>query len=200
VGDGPLSASVLAAGWAVTGVTTAVCLPAVKEEKIPETAVFTACFFVASTIHVPVGGTSVHLVLNGLCGVVLGPVAFLAILLGLFLQFLLFSHGGLSSLGFNGCAMGLSAVAAWAGFRLWRRLPWLRSPGAEGTGAFVAGGGAVLLANGMVALGLALSGKTLATVGQVAFLAHVPIAVIEGIVTMGTVRFLRRVEPKLLGG
>lgn len=32
----------------------------------------TAAFFVASLIHVPIGPTSVHLLLNGLLGVVVG--------------------------------------------------------------------------------------------------------------------------------
>ena len=80
VQDGILASSVLAGGWAVAGVTTAVCLRTVKEEQIPRTAVLTACFFVASTIHVPLWGTSIHLVLSGLCGVILGPAAFLAVL------------------------------------------------------------------------------------------------------------------------
>ena len=197
--DGVLAPPVVATSWAVAGAATALCLPAVKEERIPQTAVLTACFFVASTIHVPLGGTSIHLVLNGLCGVVLGPAAFLAVVIGLLLQFLLFAHGGITALGFNSCAMGLSAIAAWGAFRLWRTVPWGRRGAGLMVGAFGAGGRAVLLANGIVLLGLALSGKTLAKLGVVVYLVHVPVAAIEGLMTAATVRFLHRVEPKLLG-
>ncbi len=199
VSDGILATPVVVGGWAVAGLTTGLCLPAVKEERIPQTAIMTACFFVAGTIHVPLGGTSFHLVLNGLCGIVLGPLSFLAVGIGLLLQSVLLSHGGISALGFNACAMGLSAVAAWGAFRLWCAYPrWRRGPGLS-VGAFLIGGGAVLLSNGMVWAGLALSGKTLAKVGCVVFLVHVVIAGLEGLVTAGTVKFLLRVEPRLLG-
>ena len=200
VADGLLASPVLAGGWAVAGVTTAVCLRTVKEEQIPRTAVLTACFFVASTIHVPLWGTSIHLVLSGLCGVILGPAAFLAVLLGLVLQCVLFGHGGIVALGFNSCAMGLSAIGAWAWFRLWRAFPRGRAGWPLLAGALVAGSGAVLVGNGIVWAGLALSGKTLAKLAPYAFLAHVVLAAVEGVVTAGAVRFLSRVEPRLLWG
>lgn len=196
--DGILSPPLVAGGWVAAGAATAACLRGAREERIPHAAVLTACFFVASTIHVPFLGASVHLVLNGLCGVVLGALAFPAILVGLLLQFLLFSHGGISVLGFNACAMGLPALAAGAGFRLWRRT----GPGRRGTGvvagAFVGGGGAVLVGAAIVAGALTLGGKPEARLAPFFFGAHVVIAAIEGTVTALTVRFLMRVEPKLL--
>jgi cobalt/nickel transport system permease protein len=56
-------------------------------------------FFVASLIHVPFGPTSVHLLIPGLVGAMLGPSAFLSIGLGLLLQSLLFQFGGITALG-----------------------------------------------------------------------------------------------------
>ena len=200
VSDAVLAAPLVAGGWAVTGVTTALCLRGVREERIPHAAVLTACFFVASTIHVPLGFAKIHLVLNGLCGVILGPLAFPAILIGLLLQALLFGHGGLAILGFNAYAMGLPALVAWGGMRIWRRCRWGRAGIGLLVGAFSAGGGAVVLGAALVAGGLVLSGKTLEKLAPWFFLSHVVLGIIEGIVTAGTVRFLSRVEPKLLEG
>jgi cobalt/nickel transport system permease protein len=86
----------------------------VRDEEIPRIALMTAAFFVASLIHIRVGPTSVHLLLNGLVGVVLGRRAGLAIPLGLFLQAALLGHGGFTSLGVNACVMTAPALAAGA--------------------------------------------------------------------------------------
>lgn len=45
-------------------------------ESIPKVGVLSSAFFVATLIHVPVGPSSIHLVLNGLMGVMLGWAAF----------------------------------------------------------------------------------------------------------------------------
>ncbi len=68
----------------------------VREEDIPRIGVLTAAFFVGSSIHIKLAvlPTSVHLILNGLVGVVLGRRAPLAIAVGLLLQYLLLAHGG----------------------------------------------------------------------------------------------------------
>ena len=62
-------------------------------------------------VHVRVGPSSAHLLLNGLIGVVLGRRAVLAILVGLTLQAILFGHGGFLTLGVNTCVMALPALA-----------------------------------------------------------------------------------------
>src|SRR5262249_18272929 len=75
------------------------------EEEIAQTALLTAVFFVASLIHVNLGPTSVHLLLNGLLGVILGWRVALAVPVGLFLQAALTVHGGFTTLGVNSCIM-----------------------------------------------------------------------------------------------
>jgi cobalt/nickel transport system permease protein len=100
----------------------------VHEDEIALTAVLPAVFFVASLIHVPLGPTRVHLLLNGLLGVVLGWRAALAIPVGLLLQAALFGHGGFTTLGVNSCVMTLPALLAWGLFALLWPLPWLRRP------------------------------------------------------------------------
>ena len=115
--DGFLPPSVAIAGYAVTGGVTwySVCQinrEKNSQEKIPKASLLTAAFFLASLIHIPVPPGSIHLVLNGLMGVVLGYYAFPAILIGLFFQAVMFQHGGLSTLGVNAAIMGIPALLA----------------------------------------------------------------------------------------
>lgn len=129
IDDGILTPSFLAAGWLVTALLALVGAWRIRDEEIPQVAVLSAAFFVASLIPIPVPARPhTHLLLNGLLGVVLGRRAFLAVPVGLFLQAVLFGHGGLLSLGVNSVVMGVPALFAWLLFATLRRLPWARHP------------------------------------------------------------------------
>jgi cobalt/nickel transport system permease protein len=128
ISDGVLTAPWSAAGFALAGLLALVGAWRMRDDEIPRVAVLTAAFFVASLIAVRVGPTSVHLLLNGLVGVILGRRALLAIPVALFLQAALLGHGGFTSLGVNSCVMGLPALLAWQLFGVVRRLPWVRRP------------------------------------------------------------------------
>ena len=65
---------VLAAGAAVSAVGTIVALRRMDYERVPQVALLSAAFFVASCIRVPLAFSSVHLLLNGLVGLV--PVSY----------------------------------------------------------------------------------------------------------------------------
>ncbi|MFQ5508129.1 MAG: CbiM family transporter [Leptospirillia bacterium] len=121
ISDGVLSGPVLAAGWAATGVLATVTMRKMDMEEVPKLAVIAGVFFVASLIRFPIGAASVHLILNGLVGVVLGKRAFPAILLGLILQAILFGHGGVSVIGINAIMLGGGALVAY-GFWQFRRI------------------------------------------------------------------------------
>ena len=110
ISEGVLSTPVLLSGAALTVVGTAIGLKKMDYDRIPQVAVLSAAFFVASLIHVPIGPSSVHLILNGLLGLLLGWAAFPAILVGLALQALLFQYGGLIVLGVNTFNMAMPAV------------------------------------------------------------------------------------------
>src|SRR5438132_3763079 len=110
-----ISDGVLQTTWLAGGFVVAVCLAVVgcwrvRDEEIPQIALLTAAFFVASSIHIKVGPSSWHLLLNGLVGVLLGRRAGLAIPIGLALQAALLGHGGLSALGVNTCVLLLPAL------------------------------------------------------------------------------------------
>ena len=208
--DGILPGSVCAAGYLATGAATALSLAVVRRQAdphrvVPKASTLTAVFFVASWIHVPIPPTSVHMVLNGLLGVILGPFAFLAILVGLFFQAVLFQHGGLTTLGVNATLMGVPALAVGALFGLGARL-WARSSRWVVVFGFVGGSLATVLS----ALGFAVVLVTtvpaaldpsLLTTGMTALtLAHLPLAAVEGVFTAMVVLFLRKVQPDLLYG
>jgi cobalt/nickel transport system permease protein len=129
IADGILSWPWLAAGAAGAAALALLGAWRLRDEEVPRVALLSAAFFVASLVHVKVGGiTSVHLLLNGLVGVVLGARAGLAVLVGLFLQAALFGHGGFTTLGVNACIMTVPALAAWQLFAGLQRAPWLRRP------------------------------------------------------------------------
>jgi cobalt/nickel transport system permease protein len=125
ISDGVLSEPVWAAGWIAAFALVAVSTWRVRDDEIPRIGVLTAAFFVASQIHLPLGGASVHLLLNGLLGVVLGRRAPLALAVGLLLQALLFGHGGVTTLGVNVTVYSIPALIAGLVFPwVWRR-GWL---------------------------------------------------------------------------
>src|SRR5437762_4677671 len=126
ISDGVLAWPWWSGGFALAGVLALLGAWRIRDEEIPQTALLAAAFFVASLIHVPVPTTSVHLLLNGLVGVILGRRAALAIPVGLFLQAALLGHGGYSTLGINSCILVLPALLAWQLFAVLQRLPLLR--------------------------------------------------------------------------
>jgi len=126
-----LTPSWLIAGYLLAGILVLMGSRGIQDEEIPQVALLTAAFFVASLIHVPVPGlpSSAHLLLNGLLGVMLGRRAALAIAMGLFLQAILLQHGGLTTLGVNCCVMALPALLAWQMFVILQGLPGWSRPG-----------------------------------------------------------------------
>ncbi len=108
-----LSAPCLLLGFAGLVVLLAVGLYRMREEEIARVGLMTAALFVASSIHIPLWPiTTVHLLLNGLAGVILGRRAAVAIPTGLLLQAGLLGHGDLTTLGVNACVMSLPALLA----------------------------------------------------------------------------------------
>lgn len=193
--DGPWATPWLAGGFALAGVLLAAASWRLREAEVPRIGVLTAAFFIASSIHFKLLITSVHLILNGLVGVVLGRRAMLAIVVGLALQYLLMAHGGLSTLGLNACIIGLPALAAGWLFPVLRRIgvpAFVRG--------FVLGSGAVAGAVGLNFLVLLFGGKDdWETLSKLVLLAHLPVVLIEGLILGVVVLYLEKVKPEMLG-
>lgn len=195
ISEGILSAPVLISGAALTVAGTAVGLKKLDYDRIPQVAILSAGFFVACLVHVPIGPASAHLILNGLMGLFLGWVAFPAILVGLILQAVLFQFGGLTSLGVNTLNMALPAVISFGAFRAGIRSENMTLSMVT---SFLCGSGAVLLGSLMLAASLVFTGEHFLVVARIVVIAHLPVMMIEGLITALCVRFLRRVKPEVL--
>jgi cobalt/nickel transport system permease protein len=197
ISDGVLSMPISIGGYAAAVGISALSVRKMHIEDVPKVSVVTAIFFVASLIHIPIGPTSVHLILNGLAGVILGFSAFVSIFFGLILQSLLLQHGGITAIGVNACIMGLPAFVAYGIFKA-RLLTRFRYR--ETAFGAMAGAAAVLLSSVLLALALITTGKEFLTVAKLAVLAHIPVMVVEGIIIGFCTAFLARVKPGILEG
>ena len=192
--DGALADPVaLGAAVAATG-GIALGLRALTLERIPTAGVLSASFFVASLIHVPIGPSSVHLILNGLAGLLLGWAAFPALFVGLLLQAAFFGFGGLTVLGVNTLNIALPAVLAGLLFRplIGRGTPLAGAIWGAAGGAF-----AIAATTAMVGLALALSGDEFLPAARLVFLAHIPVMAVEGAITGFAILLTRKVKPEL---
>lgn len=194
ISEGVLSAPVLAGGAAIALAGLGYSLKKLPWSHIMSVGILSAAFFVASLIHVPLGPGSVHLIMNGLLGAILGWAAVPAITVALFLQALLFQFGGLTSLGVNVCIMAGPAVLCGLLFRPFFR----RGKAARASAAFACGALAVGASALICALALALSGEAFLTAAWAIFLAHLPIMALEGFLTAVVVGYLANVLPELL--
>jgi cobalt/nickel transport system permease protein len=195
ISEGVLSAPVLAGGALTAAAGLGWSLRKLPWNHLMETGLLSAAFFVASLIHFPVGPSSVHLIMNGLIGAILGWATLPALAVALFLQALLFQFGGISTLGVNICIMALPAVLCGRIFR-----PFFLREKSRTPAAFFCGFLSVGLSGILLSLVLALSGDIFwNTAGAVLFI-HIPVMFLEGIVTAVMVRFIFRVSPELLTG
>ena len=193
--DGVLSAPVLVGGGALAAAGVAIGLRRMDTDDLPRVGVLSAAFFVASLIHLPIGPTNAHLLLGGLTGLVLGWAAFPAILVALILQAVFFGFGGVTVLGVNLVVTALPAVAV--GILAGPAVRRLELPAAA-VAAGLAGAGAVVTSALLVALALGLGGESFRLAAELALVAHLPIAAVEGVVTAMAVVLLRRVRPGVL--
>ena len=193
--DAVLSAPVLAGGAAVAAGGIGIGLYTLKEQTMVRVAVLSSAFFVASLIHIPLGPASVHLVLTGLCGILLGWAVFPAVAVALLLQALFFGYGGITTLGVNTAIMALPGIVCYYLFN-----KSLRERPATWTFAlgFAAGAIAIAIGASLLAAALALSGREFNTAAVAVFVAQSPLVPIEGFVTGFAAAFLRKARPEVL--
>ncbi|MDB9314155.1 cobalt transporter CbiM [Spirulina sp. CS-785/01] len=206
--DGFLPPTVAIAGYAITGGATWFSVRQIRQDSdptanIPKAALLTAAFFVASLIHIPIPPSSIHLVLNGLMGIILGYYAFPAILIGLFFQAVMFGHGGISSLGVNTAMMGIPALLAYYGF-WWSQRGKRTPPLWRKISVFLAGGGALLLSAAtfviitITTIPPELNADLERNAIYASLIGYSIQALIEGSFTVMVIVFLERVKPEVL--
>ncbi|MEZ4579279.1 MAG: cobalt transporter CbiM [Desulfobacterales bacterium] len=188
ISEGILSGPVLLTGAALAAAGTAVGLKKLDYDRIAQTGILSAAFFVASLIHVPVGPTSVHLILNGIVGLLLGWCAFPAILIALLLQGLFFQFGGITTLGVNTLIMALPAVICYYLFS-----PFIVNKNTSAMiAAFLCGFLCVFLSAVIMGASLVFSEENFLEISALVIVAHLPVMVIEGVITAFCIVFLKK--------
>ena len=190
-----LSTPVLIGSGAVAGARLVVAVRRLEFGRMPQAAVLAAACLIAALISVPVGPSSVHLLLNGLMGLILGWTAVPAIFVALIMQAVFFGYGGLLVLGVNTLNMALPALlcAALLGPAL------RRSSGRSNVAWGALGGGlAVLLTGTLVSLSLALSNPDYLPAAKVVLATYAPLMIAEAAVTGFTLGFILKVAPELI--
>ncbi|KJS29115.1 MAG: cobalamin biosynthesis protein CbiM [Desulfatitalea sp. BRH_c12] len=196
ISEGYLSGPVLLSGAALTAIGTAVGLKRLDYDQIAQGGILASAFFVASLVHVPIGPSNAHLIMNGIIGLLLGWAAFPVILVALLLQAVFFQFGGITTLGVNGLIMAGPAVIVAYVFG-----PWIGRSGWVGTAAaFASGAGAIALAAIVMAASLFFTDEKFMAVAGTAIVVHLPIMGIEGVITAFCVGFLKKVKPEMLSG
>jgi len=159
-----------------------------ETDEVVRLGMLASASFVISLIHFPLGGTSVHLGLYGLIGILAGRRAFPVIFAALLFQTILFQHGGLLSLGLNAANMGLGALIA--------SMLWRTGVASQTVRAFLCGFIGVAIPALLISLEFFLTGY-----GKGFFfmaLLYLGAAALEGVLTAVAVSFLRGARPALL--
>ncbi|OQW94509.1 MAG: cobalamin biosynthesis protein CbiM [Beggiatoa sp. IS2] len=196
IAEGVLSVPVLVTGTLLSIGGIALGLKKLDYERIPQVALLSATFFVASLIHIPLGFASVHLVLNGLVGLLLGWTAFPALWIALLLQAVFFGFGGLTVLGVNAVNMALPAVICF--YLLNYPIRHASKDRIAFIYGFILGIISIALTTFMVAMSLLATGETFLRLVQLMVIAHFPVMIIEGIISGTVIVFLRQVRPEIL--
>lgn len=194
--EGVLHSQTLIVGAAVAVAGIVLGLKRLQSDRLSLTALFAAAFFVASTIHIPVGIGSVHLILNGVAGIFLGWAVFPAFLIALVLQALLFSFGGLSVLGVNLCIMALPALVVHNLSRpLLRELTRKRLISTGILAGVLGVGGSALIASLVLAMD---GGKQYADLIGLLIVSHLPVFLVDSLISVGVLLTLAKMMPEAL--
>jgi cobalt/nickel transport system permease protein len=195
ISDGLLQPSGLLAGGFGAVLLLAIGLLRVDDRDIPRMGLLTSALFVASLIHVPFGIAKVHLLLNAIAGILLGRHVAVAMFIALVFQAFLFAHGGLTTLGVNTVVLTVPALLGAGAFRLlYSRFPQKAAAIGIFVGFFVSLD-TICLNAFIVWRGLELESPE---VGGTILFAHLPVIIIESILTGVLVRYLARVKPEWL--
>ncbi len=195
--EGVLDAATLAACALLAAGGVSLGLRRLDDRHLPVAALLGAVFFVASAVHVPIGLGSVHLILNGLAGLLLGWAVFPVIAVALVLQAALLSFGGFAVLGANLLLLALPAVAAHYTCRPLLSMPASR-PRLLAAGALAGAigiGGAALIASLLLA---ASGGRAFADLIALLVAAHLPVLVIDAAIGAAALAMLGRLMPQAL--
>ncbi|MDY3205801.1 MAG: cobalt transporter CbiM [Arcobacter sp.] len=193
ISDGIISVEVAITTGVVATLFCAYALKKLSNEKIALVAALSALFFVTSFIHIPFGPTQIHLMLLGFIGIFLGNLAFLSISIALILQALLLGFGGLTSLGANIIIMAMPAFMVYLIFKL-----NIMKKINEKIRFFLVGFIGVFISSIFLFIILVLSKEEYLAVGYSVIAVNIPTMILEGIITLFLLLYIKKVMPTLL--
>ncbi len=189
ISDGGLSTTVCAVTYVAAAASIAFAAKGTKEEDIPKISLMAGTFFAISLIMIPIPPSSVHPLMCGLIGIIVGWKAPLAFFPALLLQALLFQHGGITTLGANTVMLSISSWLSFLIFKKWKT-----------NNVFLKG--AVIGALSVIFVVLVLS-CLLLTGGKFAketfiaiFVSHSVIMAVEAVLTGFAVRLILKAKPE----
>ena len=190
ISEGVLSTSIIVSSAAILVPLIINSVRKLQYEDISKVALLSAAFFVVSTIHLPLGVTSVHFMMLGIIGIMLGWHSFTALLIALLLQALLIGFGGISSLAVNTLNTGIGALVGFYIFAIFKnRLPFVVT-------SFLVGFLPIIISSLGIAFALMFSHEDFITVAKTAFLAHLPLAFVEGVIMVFLFKTLQKYQIK----
>lgn len=191
ISEGVLSfpALVTGASFSIAGIY--IGLKKLEPKKMVQASVLSSSFFIASLIHIPIGFTNTHLILNGIVGLLLGWSAFPVIAIALFLQGIFFQFGGLTTLGVNTFVMAFPAVISFYIFA-----PFIKNGSTKKIFiiSFLCGFFTVFLSGIFLSLALIATDEKFLKLILIILTSHLPIMIIEGFITAFCVSFLKKME------
>jgi len=190
ISEGVLSTGIIAISTIVLAPLIINSIRKLDPDDVSKVALLSALFFVVSTIHLPLGVTSVHFMMLGIIGIMLGWHSFTALLIALLLQAMLIGFGGISSLSANTLNTGIGALSGFYLFKLLKdRLPTV-------VVSFLVGFVPILIASVGIAVALLFSSEDFLIVAQTALIAHLPLAVVEGVMMVFLFKTLQKYQIK----
>lgn len=193
ISDGVLSLEATVVVSAISVIALAKAIKELKNDDISITAVASAMFFIASFIHIPFGVTQIHLILLGVIGILISWSSFVAIFVALLLQALLLGYGGIASLGVNLFIMAMPAVIIYYLYNM----SFVKNLN-DKIKFFLVGFLGTFFATLFLTLILYFSKEEYNYVAYSIFGVNIITMVIEGIVSMFLLLFIKKVYPKIL--
>lgn len=197
IADGILSTTTIVASYTATAGLLAYSIKETKDEDISKISLMSATFFAVALISIPVGPSSAHPLICGLVGIILGNKSSISFFIALLLQALLFKHGGLTSLGANTIMLAIPAMISSKIFIYLK--PKINSNFLKG--AIVASLGVLMTLLILIGI-LFFTNENFAkgdlSIINILIVAHLPILIIEAIVTGFAVELIEKNKPSLI--
>ncbi len=193
ISDGVLGLEATVVVSAISLIAMIKAVKDLKNEDISMTGVASAMFFIASFIHIPFGVTQIHLILLGVIGILISWNAFVAIFAALLLQALLLGYGGIVSIGVNLFIMAMPAVIVHYIYNT----SFIQKLN-DKIKFFIVGFLGTFFATLFLTLILYFSKEEYNYVAYSIFSVNIVTMIIEGIVSMFLLLFIKKVYPKVL--